>query len=332
MAVTRLSNVIVPEVFDPYVSTHTKTKSAIFESGVLAPSEKLANDLAGGGTTFQAPAWNDLTDNESDIASDDPNTSATPDNITAFKASCIRQVRTKGWSDADLVSQLAGSDPMTEIGNKVAGYWRRQYQAALVNTLRGVFADNIANDSGDMVYDATTAVGAFSTSMCAENIIECKQTMGDASDGLALIIMHSRMYSNLQRQNLIDFIPNSDGKIMFPTYLGYRVVQDDQCPIVSTKYYTFLLAPGSVGWAEHAVDVPVETFRYPAKGNGAGVEELWTRKQFIMHPTGFHWAAGSVAGQFPTNTELRTATNWDRKAPERKQVGMALLITDATAI
>lgn len=151
--------------------------------------------------------------------------------------------------------------------------------------------------------------------------------MGDNASGLAMLLMHSRLYSNLQKQNLIDYIPNSEGKINFPTYLGYRVVVDDGCPFVSSVYHTYLVGSGAFGWAEVPVDVPSETFRYPSQGNGAGVEELWTRRQFVMHPYGFDWTDSSVAGEFPTFAELRTTANWDRKYAERKQIQMALLLT-----
>lgn len=331
MAVTRLSNVIVPEVFTAYMAKDTKTKSAIFNSGAVSPDPLLAEKLAGGGETFQVPFWNDLADTEANIGNDDPSSTATPLSVSASKQRAIRQFRTQGWSDADLVKELAGSDPMQRIATRVSGYWMRQFQTTMVKTLQGIIADNVANDAGDMVYDISGNTGS-AAQVSAEAIIETAQTMGDASDELQLIIMHSRIYANLAKQNLIDFIPDSEGRIRFPTYLGYRVIKDDGVPVTDVgggdfDYSTYLLGPGAIAWAEVPPDVPVETDRLPAQGNGAGVEQLWTRRQYVMHPYGFDWLDASVSGQFPTNAEIATAGNWNRVYAERKQIPIAELRT-----
>lgn len=328
--VTRLTDVIVPEVFFTYLQKDTMTKSAIFNSGAIRMDANMGAKLAGGGDTFQVPFWNDLADTEANIGTDNPSDTATPLSVTAAKMRAIRQFRTQGWSDADLVAELAGSDPMTRIVGRAGAYWTRQFQTTLVSTLKGILADNTANDSGDMVYDITSETGS-AAQVSADAIIETAQTMGDASDSLSLIVMHSRIYANLAKQNLIDFTENSEGNIRFPTYLGYRVIKDDGVQVDTSgsdlHYWTYVMGPGAIGFAEHAPAVPVETDRLPTQGNGAGVEQLWTRRQYVMHPYGFDWLDGSVASQFPTNAEIAAAANWDRKYAERKQINIAALKT-----
>lgn len=330
MAVTRLTNVIVPEVFFTYMAKDTAEKASIFQSGAVVQDAALAEKLAGGGTIFQMPFWNDLAQDAENIADDDPSSTATPKHITASKMRAIRHYRTQGWSDADLVAELAGSDPMERILARVNNYWNLRFQTAMIQTLKGVFADNVANDSGDMVYDITAETGD-DAKISADAVLETAQTMGDASDKLKLIVMHSRVYTTLAKQNLIDFIPNSEGKVLFPTYLGYNIVKNDNVLTETsggdTYYWTYLMGPGALSFAESPPDVPVETFRYPDQGNGSGVEVLWTRRQFAMHPMGFDWTSSSLAGSFPTNTELANAANWDRKVAERKQVNIAALKT-----
>ena len=177
------------------------TKSAIFQSGAIAQDANLAAKLAGGGTTFQVPFWNDLADTEANLATDAPGDVASPLNVTATKMRAIRQYRTQGWSDADLVAELAGSDPMVRIASRVGAYWARQFQLSTVATLKGIFADNVANDAGDMVNDITALTGAAAM-ISADAVLDTAQTMGDASDALKLIIMHSVVYNNLAKQNL----------------------------------------------------------------------------------------------------------------------------------
>lgn len=332
MAVTRLTDVVVPSVFNPYMLKETKEKSAIFSSGILREDANLANFLSGGGQTVNVPFWKDLPTTEPNTSSDDPAVSATPAKITTGTDIAIRINRNNGWSDADLVAELAGADPMKAIGQRVAAWWARALQGHLVAMLRGVFADNIANAAGDMVRTiGTDAVGASVAAerISAEAILDTAQTMGDASSDLAVLIMHSIQYTALAKLNLIDFIPDSEGRVRFPSYLGYTVIVDDGVPAIAgtnrVMYWTFLIGRQAIGWAESPPAVPTETIRKPDQGNGGGVEELWSRRQYIMHPYGIKFTSASLAGKSPTNTELTTATNWTRVAPERKQVSLALL-------
>jgi hypothetical protein len=62
-------------------------------------------------------------------------------------------------------------------------------------------------------------------------------------------------------------------------------------------------------------------------GQGGGSEVLYSRRELLMHPRGFAWLAtpgSGMAGQSPTNAELATATNWDRRFA-RKLIPLAEL-------
>ncbi len=59
MAPTRIADVIVPSVFNPYVSVRTTQLSKLWQSGVVATNAEL-NRLAGsGGKLINMPFWND---------------------------------------------------------------------------------------------------------------------------------------------------------------------------------------------------------------------------------------------------------------------------------
>ena len=334
MALVQLADVIVPEIYYGYMAKDTKENTRIFQSGIMQDNANLSSFLSGGGLTANVPFWKDLADATPNIASDATGDVATPGKLTAAKQIAIRNVRNYGWSAADLSGELAGSDPMARIRARTGNWWDRSLENTLIACLHGVFADNIANDSGDMVRDIGTDSASTATDaelVSAEAILDAAQTMGDASDDLSAIIMHSICYTRLAKQNLIDFVPDSDGKVKFPTYLGYRVIKSDRVKKVvgtnRTKYYTYLCGMGAVGWGESPVRVPVEVEREAAQGNGNGVETLWTRRQFCIHPAGFSFV-GSPSAEFPTDTEFATATSWNRVVDERKQVPFAALITN----
>ena len=68
---TTIADVIVPEVFNPYVQQMTEEKSRLVASGAVIRSAQLDQDLAGGGLTFNAPSFKDLDNEAENISSDD---------------------------------------------------------------------------------------------------------------------------------------------------------------------------------------------------------------------------------------------------------------------
>jgi len=335
MSTVRLSDAIEPTVFSQYTTVETMQKSAFYGSGALRSDPDLAAKLSGGGRTFNVPFWKDLDDSEPDAASDDPNSHAVPSKLTSGTDIARRIIWTKGWSTANLVQELAGSDPMRRISERVGAYWARRFDDAAIAVLRGVFADNIANDAGDMVEDISSDSASAITAaerISPEAVMDAAQTMGDAKSALKLLVIHSEVGTRLAKNDLIDFIPDSNGKLTVPTYLGYRVYESDKVPAIAgtnrIRYWNFLICMDALGWAESPVAKPVEVEQDPSAGDGMGVETLWTRRQFAMHPYGIKWTDTSVGGEFPTVSELRLAANWDRVYPERKQIPLALLITN----
>lgn len=335
MNTTRISDVVVPEMFYSYMAKDTVQTMAFYQTGVFRTDGELASKLAGGGRTFNVPFWKDLDDEESDTASDDPDSHATPGKLTSDTDIARRQIRTRGWSTARLAAELAGSDPMSRISARTGGYWGRQFDDIAIASVRGVFADNVLNDGGDMVNDissdsagAVTAAELFS----AEAVMDTAQTMGDEKQQLNLLVMHSVVHNRLAKNDLIDYRPDSTGKVWHSYYMGYRVHVSDRVTTVTganrVRYHTYLFGPNAIGWAESPVAKPIAVEEDESAGDGMGIEELWTRRQFAIHPYGIKWTDTTVSGEFPSNAELRLAGNWDRVYAERKQIPIALLITN----
>ncbi len=331
MAVTRLAQLVVPEVFTAYTQVLTAQKSAFVQSGVINIDAFFSNLLVGGGTTFNHPFFNDLADTISNVGNDDPAVDAVPELITTGSEISIRLSRNQHWSSMDLAGQLAGPDPLDAIANLVADYWVRQLQLMLIASVQGVIADNEANDAGDMVLDigigtAPSAANLFS----AEAFIDAAQTMGDRSDSLVAVAMHSVVFTRAQKNNLIDFIPDSRGEVDIPTFLGRRVIVDDGLPVVvngsNNDYSTYLFGAGSFAQGVGQAKVPTETDRFPLAGRGSGQETLTNRVEWLLHPRGTAFTA-TLTDPSPTNPELATATSWDRRV-ERKLVRIAELRTN----
>lgn len=340
MALTQITDVVVPSRFTPYMQLLSTERSAFVQSGVAQLDPEFDELLAGGGRTFNLPFYNDLTDNEARVSGDavadvqvrpfpNPGNDSTPDKITTGQEVAIRHSRNRSWSSADLTGQLSGDDPQAAIASRVAAFWTRQYQRYTIASIQGVIADNIANDSGDMVLDiSTNSTVSDANRFSAEAFLDAVQTMGDAGEDLVAVAVHSIVYRRMQKLNLIDFIPDSEGRVNIPTFLGRRVIVDDGMPTFlsgsNPTFSCYLFGAGALALAVGSPKVPTEVQREPAAGNGGGQEVLYSRQEVLLHPRGFAWTSASMVGQSPTNAELATAANWNRVF-SRKLVRLAEL-------
>ena len=69
MPKTTVADVIVPEVFNPYVVEKTTELSALYQSGIVASSDELNSLALSGGRLINMPYWNDL-DGDDEVLSD----------------------------------------------------------------------------------------------------------------------------------------------------------------------------------------------------------------------------------------------------------------------
>ena len=88
-----------------------------------------------------------------------------------------------------------------------------------------------------------------------------------------------------------------------------------------------LYKSGVIGYGSAPAKRPVAVEYDELAGNGAGIETLVERKQWLIHPEGYEWKEASVAGDSPTVSECALATNWNRTF-ERENVGFAFLVTN----
>ncbi|CAI3547645.1 major capsid protein [Clostridium neonatale] len=299
MAKTQISDVIVPEVFNPYVVQRTMELSALYNSGIISNNPELDRLASSGGTTINMPYWEDLNGDD-EVLSDDG--ALTPAKITAGQDIAVLLMRGKAWSANDLAKALSGDDPMAAIGDLVAEYWARRMQATAIKLLDGAFA---ASNMTNKVLDISS-LEDDKAKINGENFLDALQLMGDAKDKLTGVIMHSATETQLRKNNLIQTELDSNNKPI-SLFMEKRVIIDDSCPTSAGEYTTYLFGEGAIGLGNGGAPVPTETDR----DSLAGDDILINRKHYILHPRGVKWI-GSAAGSSPTNAELATGTNWSR--------------------
>jgi len=299
MAATKISNIIVPTVFNPYVVQETNRLDAFVQSGIIQNDVALDKLALSGGTIINMPFFNDLS-GDSEGLSDAVSLTVNP--ITTGQDAARLHMRGKAWGVNDLAEALSGADPMQVIASKVAKFWVGERSKILFKSLAGIETTAATN-----VHDISALVGELAV-INATSVIDAKQLMGDNAEKLTAIGMHSAVYSKLQKDNLIIYLPTSNGLVNIPTYLGYKIIVDDSCPVTGGVYTTYLFGQGAFGLGNGAAPTPTETDRDSLMGE----DILINRQHFILHPRGIKWTEAAVVGKTPTFAEIATATNWDK--------------------
>lgn len=301
---TIISDVIVPDVFNPYVVERTAELSAFYQSGIIERSEQLDTLARAGGKLINMPFWEDL-DGDDEVLSD--NGALTVGKITADQDVAALLTRGRAWSVNDLAKALSGDDPMAAIGDLVAAYWARRFQAVLISTLAGIFGNDATLMKAN-ICDISAGATAATRSISAGTTVDALYKLGDANERLTGFAMHSATVAKLTKDDLIETIPGSEGKPTIKYFLSKPIVEDDGLPVVDGVHSTYIFGQGAFGWGEGAAPVPTETDR----DSLAGDDILINRRHFILHPRGVAFQNVSVAGATPSNTELANYLNWKR--------------------
>lgn len=323
---TTLQDVIVPELFTPYVIKRTMELSSLLNSGIVVNNEEFDKLASQASPTVKMPFFEDLNgESEQVIEGKD----LEDNKIMSNKDVAVIFRRAKMWSATDLSAALAGSDPMKAIGDLVAAFWSRDMQKELVAVLNGIFG-TVPATTGDNAKQAETRLASNLLDISGKSgdaakwsgsaFIDAEQLLGDAKAQLTGIAMHSATEACLKKQNLIETVqPSND--VAFGLYQGKRVIIDDGCPTEKNGVFTsYLFGDGAVALGNGNPEgfVPTETDR--AKRKGSGVDFLINRRTSILHPRGVAFTSENVAKtEGPSRDEMRDPSNW-KPVYEPKQI------------
>jgi hypothetical protein len=320
MPKTAVADIIIPTEFEKYAIERTAELSAFGQSGIVEMAADFDELAAGGGREVKMPFWKDLSGARqllSDAAS------LTVNKITSDQDIARIQNDAQVWSVNHLASVISGDDPMQAIVDLVGDYWARTDEGIIVSCLKGMFA--AASMAGNLlsIKSETIAGQNATTRLNGATFVDATQKLGDRADRLAAIAMHSATEAALRKLDLIDFIPDSEGKTQIRTFQGRRVIVDDNLPSRAGTtdglvYTSYLFGSGAFAKGSAKLDSKplqggfgtegVELARVPLDSDSV----LINRRRYILHPRGVKFNSTTVAGDSPTNAELELAANWTR--------------------
>ena len=330
---TLRSDIIIPEVFTPYVIEQTTQRDAFLASGVVQPMAEL-NAAEGGGDFINVPFYKANLSGDFEVLSD--SSSLTPGKITADKQVGVVLHRGRAFESRDLAALAAGSDPMAAIGAKIADYIANQRQKDLLSCLAGVFGTVHTTSSSAAFFPLTIdgESGDTPTALSPRHVAEAKALLGDQGEKLTAICMHSKVYYDLVERRAVDYVLATDsnggsatasggsiaqafGSPSVPTFMGLRVIVSDDVNTngtgASTEYATYFFTEGAIGSGEQ-LGLQTETDRdILAKSDAMSID-----LHYVYHPIGAKWA---VTDANPTRAQLQTVGNWS-KVYETKNLGI----------
>ena len=331
---TLRSDIIIPEVFTPYVIEQTTQRDAFLASGVVQPLAEL--NATEGGDFINVPFWKANLSGDFEVLTD--STSLTPGKITADKQVGVILHRGRAFEARDLAALAAGADPMAAIGAKIADYVANQRQKDLLSCLGGVFGSLGATSSSAAFFGLTIdgESGDTPTTLSPRHVAEARSLLGDQGDKLAAVCMHSKVYYDLVERRAIDYVTETDARLTssvtdfvggsiagaygnptVPTYMGLRVLVSDDVQTdgsgSSTEYATYFFTQGAVASGEQLA-MQTETDRdILAKSDAMSID-----LHYCYHPVGAKWGVTTVN---PTRAQLETVGNWS-KVYELKNLGI----------
>ena len=292
----------------------------------------------------------------------DGETNLTAERTDTFEQGVFTYGRMMGWTEADFSYDVSGGvDFMANVRNQINRYWNDVDQGTLLAILEGVFAMSqtgtgaVKTANADFVDKHTLDVSQGMTQedqcMGATSLnVAIQKACGDNKQKFSLVICHSTVATNLENLKLLAYLKYTDAEgierdLGMGTWNGRLVVIDDSMPVevitaasedaqaqdAYTKYTTYILGEGAIGFEPVGAKVPYEMVR-DAKTRG-GEDTLISRRRNAVSVAGISYLKASQKTNSPTDAELKNGKNWslvsngDNKTINHKAVPIARIIS-----
>lgn len=294
----------------------------------------------------------------------DGETNLTSERTDTFEQGVFVYGRMNGWTEADFSYDVTGGvDFMGNVRNQINRYWNDIDQGTLLAILEGIFAmaatgtgaiktanaefvDKHTYDISDLTTEEDRRMGATSLNVAIQ------KACGDHKQKFSLVICHSTVATNLENLKLLAYLKYTDAEgierdLEMGTWNGRLVIVDDSMPVevvpavpaseevqaqeAYTKYTTYVLGEGAIGFEPVGAKVPYEMVR-DAKTNG-GEDTLISRKRNAVSVAGISYLKASQKTNSPTDEELKNGKNWalvsngDNKTISHKAIPIARIIS-----
>lgn len=330
MAATTIANLWTPEVWVNGLAERAVARSSILNTAAVVRRPEIDAIAAGGGLTGNMPFLKE-PDGDDEIQAE--NTAASVTALASGTQVCAILNRQVAVGAEALAGAVSASDPVGFALNIMADWRLRRRVRTLAKTLRGFFHTAAAALSYDKFVEIVGSQSADTHFIKSAYVHSTLALLGEAKEGMTaggVMFCHSVIEAALGAQDDIDYIRDSEGKIILRTYKGMPLFISDSLVRAGTTsgyvYETYFLLPGSIGMGDKPqVSAIGEVASLVQEGDASKNQmTIYDRTRFVMHPSGAKWnpASGVPAGQSPTDAELAAGGNWALAFADAKNVGI----------
>lgn len=315
-------------------------KLAMFNSGAIVENAAIRRMISNGSNYYTFPIYNILEGTPDNYNGVDNITMSEP---TGMYQSGVVYGRAHSWKDRDFIHDFnSGANPTQQIVSQTARFWQKQRQKIILGILDGLFSVTAPTGADTATTAKYTDWEKHSTTITTEmeeatlgDAIQ--KAVGDNSDIISMVWMHSKVALGLAKKQLLKFRTYTDAngiqrELRIADWNGRTVIVDDDCPHTSATrfgriaradegggttitptptsgetYTTYAIGRGFFQHAPAPVKVPVEIGRNELT-NG-GYDFIVNRFRETYHPNGFSYVLpDSVIS--PTDAQLFASANW----------------------
>ncbi|MRJ06249.1 MAG: hypothetical protein C6I01_01855 [Epsilonproteobacteria bacterium] len=323
MGYTKLADVLTRALWTKEFRNDAPFIKSILNSGIFTIDPRVDSvvNSAEAGQIIEIPFINTPDYIEPSIADDSTNEIIST-GVNYGRQYGVLGLYAKSWGTSLLAEVFSSSDPLRFFRDYVGRYWGEDLERRIVMSLRGILGANINSNNGDLVLDVAddTEDGA-PILLDASILIDAKGLVGELQDSFQKLFVHSKVYQDLQKQNLVEVIPPSEQAPMGLKKFGdYELIVSDLMPVIegdNKKSYVSVIAKrGAFVYSQKDLSKTaikaVEYYNNPKAGNGAGIEELISRNAFLVHPLGWSFDKAKITNVSPSLADLATPDVWSR--------------------
>lgn len=304
-----------PEAWAAYDSYLLQLKpTELLASGAVTTNARVAKALDEQTGTLSAilPYYSDGTEDKT-TQNYDGATDIVPVQLPTYSQAFGSFGRAKAWTETDFSEDLTTAHAVNAVYARLAN-WKRYVveQPAVLSILKGLFAPNAGQtQKTDFITNHTSQVSVMTPTALNDAL---EKAVGDNKDALSLFICHSRIATQLENAQMLNYVPyTTPAGVQTNTTLRYwngRLLLVDNSVNDNADTGEFLgyaLGSGVITLQNLVVSKPIEVARDAFK-NG-GMDSLIMRNRYAFGAKGFTFNTAAGAVNY-TNAQLATGTNW----------------------
>lgn len=323
------------EVFTQMMHEAEYWSNPVLASGIVRQDASIMEAIGPKGNVATMPIYVPLNifDDGMMPLNNDGNTDNVPVEIAGNKQTCMLIQRMKAFKAKDFTKELTGAAPLDHIKKSLQGFYTQIWENELMNIANAALG---VAGLADHITDLSITTGTVSdANMINETtMIDAEQAaLGDMAGGLGLSVMHSRIFANYQKLQLVEYDKYTVGgaikqEITLPRINGKLVLVTDRYTVDTSVsgfpvYKTFLFGEGAFLSADKKNYENQYTTNYDPE-KAAGTDMFYTKQGKVLHPNGLSLAVDNIAAESPTFAELGNKANWALKF-NHKNVKMGLI-------